>query len=42
LQSGTLIHLQYTFLQVVLLIVQFAIAGYIFFDRHLREVHHHL
>ncbi len=42
LQSGTLIHLQYTFLQVVLLIVQFAIAGYIFFDRHWREVHHHL
>lgn len=27
----------YTFLQVVLLIVQFAIAGYIFFDRHWRE-----
>jgi hypothetical protein len=22
--------------------VQFAIAGYIFFDRHWREVHHHL
>jgi hypothetical protein len=37
LQSGTLIHLQYTFLQVVLLIVQFAIAGYIFFDHHWRE-----